>query len=112
MESRHLPAPDNVRTQSRSRTSAQFFRRHSGMAIEMKRRAFLKQSARVAGGLIAASKLKAIAQSQAESAASSGGQVVIDPTPLFDISPHLYMQFMEPLGATDSSVEAAWDYNA
>jgi alpha-N-arabinofuranosidase len=36
--------------------------------------------------------------------------VVIDPTPLFDISPHLYMQFMEPLGSTDGSVEAAWDY--
>lgn len=36
--------------------------------------------------------------------------IVIDPTPLFSISPHLYMQFMEPLGSTDASVEAAWDY--
>lgn len=36
--------------------------------------------------------------------------VVIDPKPLFQISPYLYMQFMEPLGTTDSSVEAAWDY--
>jgi alpha-L-arabinofuranosidase len=35
----------------------------------------------------------------------------IDPEPLFDISPYLYMQFMEPLGTTDSSVEAAWDYD-
>jgi alpha-N-arabinofuranosidase len=77
----------------------------------MKRRDFLKNSARLAGGLIAASNLKAVAQTQAESAAVSGGQVLIDPTPLFDISPHLYMQFMEPLGATDPSVEAAWDYN-
>lgn len=34
----------------------------------------------------------------------------IDPTPLFPISPYLYMQFMEPLGVTDSAVEAAWDY--
>jgi len=34
----------------------------------------------------------------------------VDPKPLFEISPHLYMQFMEPLGVTDSSVEAAWDY--
>lgn len=33
----------------------------------------------------------------------------IDPTPRFPLSPYLYMQFMEPLGATDSSVEAAWD---
>jgi alpha-L-arabinofuranosidase len=38
--------------------------------------------------------------------------VVIDPKPLFEISPYLYMQFMEPLGTTDGSVEAAWDYEA
>ena len=37
--------------------------------------------------------------------------LVVDPAPLFDISPWLYMQFMEPLGATDSTVEAAWDYD-
>ncbi len=36
----------------------------------------------------------------------------IDPTPRHDLSPHLYMQFMEPLGATDSSVEAGWDHGA
>jgi alpha-L-arabinofuranosidase len=42
--------------------------------------------------------------------AGTSGTVVIDPTPLFPISPYLYMQFMEPLGTTDSSVEAAWDY--
>ena len=34
----------------------------------------------------------------------------INPTPQFALSPHLYMQFMEPLGTTDSSVEAAWDH--
>jgi len=34
----------------------------------------------------------------------------VDPRPLFDLSPHLYMQFMEPLGVTDSSVDAAWDF--
>jgi alpha-N-arabinofuranosidase len=34
----------------------------------------------------------------------------IDPTPRFDLSPNLYMQFMEPLGVTDGSVEAAWDH--
>lgn len=37
--------------------------------------------------------------------------IVVDPKPLFEISPLLYMQFMEPLGTTDSSVEASWDYN-
>jgi len=36
--------------------------------------------------------------------------LVVDPEPVFDLSPHLYMQFMEPLGATDGSVEASWDY--
>jgi alpha-L-arabinofuranosidase len=28
----------------------------------------------------------------------------------FDLSPNLYMQFMEPLGTTDGSVEASWDH--
>ncbi|MHC4396948.1 MAG: alpha-L-arabinofuranosidase [Planctomycetota bacterium] len=34
----------------------------------------------------------------------------IDPRPRFDLSPYLYMQFMEPLGTTDGSVSAAWDF--
>lgn len=36
--------------------------------------------------------------------------IVIDPKPTFSLSPNLYMQFMEPLGTTDGSVEAAWDH--
>src|SRR5437867_1817031 len=36
--------------------------------------------------------------------------IEIDATPLFELNKHLYMQFMEPLGTTDSSVEAAWDH--
>lgn len=28
----------------------------------------------------------------------------------FELSPYLYMQFVEPLGTTDSSVDAAWDF--
>ena len=39
-----------------------------------------------------------------------GANLIIDPAPRFDLSPYLYMQFMEPLGATDSSVEAGWDF--
>src|SRR5437899_1732501 len=42
--------------------------------------------------------------------AQEANAIVIDPKPLFEISPLLYMQFMEPLGSTDSSVEASWDY--
>ena len=36
--------------------------------------------------------------------------LVLDVTPRFSVSPDFYMQFMEPLGTTDSSVEAAWDF--
>src|SRR5215471_14516999 len=39
-----------------------------------------------------------------------GQAIAIDPTPRFELSPYLYMQFMEPLGATDGSIEAAWDH--
>jgi alpha-N-arabinofuranosidase len=38
--------------------------------------------------------------------------IVVNPKPLFEISPWLYMQFMEPLGVTDGSVEACWDNDA
>src|SRR5262245_21298808 len=51
--------------------------------------------------------------SAASAAAAQGNEanaIVVDPKPLFGISPLLYMQFMEPLGTTDSSVEASWDY--
>ena len=44
--------------------------------------------------------------------AQESNAIVVDPQPLFDISPLLYMQFMEPLGSTDSAIEASWDYNA
>jgi alpha-L-arabinofuranosidase len=73
----------------------------------MKRRRFLST---VASAAAAAASVRALSQAQAADAASSGGAVVIDPKPLFEISPHLYMQFMEPLGVTDSSAEAGWDY--
>ena len=36
--------------------------------------------------------------------------LVVNPEPRFDLSPYLYMQFMEPLGTTDGSVAAAWDF--
>ncbi|HEY2013070.1 MAG TPA: alpha-L-arabinofuranosidase [Bryobacteraceae bacterium] len=64
----------------------------------MDRRRFLQGSA-------------AAAMAQAALAADDHA-IVIDPQPLFDISPLLYMQFMEPLGTTDGSVEVAWDYEA
>jgi alpha-L-arabinofuranosidase len=75
----------------------------------MKRRTFLRGSTLMAAGMVSG-KLAAVA-AQVEAAKQSGGALVVDPKPLFEISPHLYMQFMEPLGVTDSSVEAAWDWN-
>lgn len=62
------------------------------------RREFLKQA-----GMVAAA--------QTALRAADANTIVVDPKPIFDISPWLYMQFMEPLGATDSTVEAAWDYD-
>jgi alpha-L-arabinofuranosidase len=42
--------------------------------------------------------------------AGSQPSIVVDPAPLYPLSSYLYMQFMEPLGATDGSVEAAWNH--
>ena len=64
----------------------------------MPRRDFLKQA-----GVAAAA--------QTALRAAPANAIVVDPHPLFDISPWLYMQFMEPLGVTDASVEASWDYD-
>lgn len=36
--------------------------------------------------------------------------IKIDPEPRHKLSPLLYMQFMEPLGTTDASVDAGWDF--
>ena len=72
--------------------------------MKQNRRRFLRVASLVALG----SRVR-VREASAQDPASA---VVIDPKPLFDISPHLYMQFMEPLGTTDGSVEASWDYEA
>src|SRR4051812_17006187 len=54
----------------------------------------------------------AAAAAQSRLQAQQPDAITVDPRPLFDISPRLYMQFMEPLGTTDSSVEACWSYDA
>jgi len=57
----------------------------------------------VSAGLLAANP---VARAQ-----EAGAQLIaLDPAPRFKLSPYLYMQFMEPLGTTDGSVEAAWDH--
>lgn len=44
------------------------------------------------------------------SIANEPASLVIDPQPTFRLSPYRFMQFMEPLGTTDASVEAGWDF--
>jgi hypothetical protein len=74
----------------------------------MNRRTFLKES--TAAGLAAAGAFRGAAWASLEAQPPDGRAIVLDPAPLYELSPYLYMQFMEPLGATDGSVEAAWDH--
>lgn len=74
----------------------------------MKRRTFLERSTAAAAGLALTGPLGVSAAPQTD--VESVTPMRIDPTPLFELSPYLYMQFMEPLGVTDGSVEAAWDH--
>ncbi|MFH1071192.1 MAG: alpha-L-arabinofuranosidase C-terminal domain-containing protein [Candidatus Glassbacteria bacterium] len=70
----------------------------------LKRRDFLQ----VLGAAAVALPAGALGQGRA---ADKGAQPVrIGIEPKFELSPYLYMQFMEPLGVTDGSVSAAWDY--
>src|SRR5262245_17966104 len=73
----------------------------------MNRRAFLKESA--AAGIAAAGAFAA-GGAALDAQRPDGTVIAVDPAPLFELSPYLFMQFMEPLGATDGSVEAAWDH--
>lgn len=75
----------------------------------MRRRRFLKETSRAAAALAIAGPL-GVARTSARSTEEVDAPLDVDPTPTFELSPYLYMQFMEPLGATDGSVEAAWDH--
>ena len=76
----------------------------------MRRRSFLKDASMAAAGIAAGGRFELAAQVPAQS--GSPAPLIVEPAPLFELSPYLYMQFMEPLGATDGSVEAAWDHLA
>jgi alpha-N-arabinofuranosidase len=71
----------------------------------VRRRSFLKACSTIAAG----AGLPA-ARTQSARPATAGNPLTVHPAPRFELSPYLYMQFMEPLGATDGSVEAAWDH--
>jgi hypothetical protein len=70
------------------------------------RREFLRTFGWAAGGTVVSSNPFPMAGG----GPSEGNLLAVDPKPAFDLSPYLYMQFMEPLGVTDASVDAAWDF--
>ncbi len=67
------------------------------------RREMIRTSGAATLGMLAAGN-------QLDAAEGSPSVIQMDPTPLFELSPRLYMQFMEPLGTTDGSVEASWNH--
>ncbi len=69
------------------------------------RRSFLKTV-----GMGSAAAAVAGQQLLGRDASQDGELLSVDPSPSFELSPYLYMQFMEPLGVTDTSVDAAWDF--
>jgi len=73
----------------------------------MKRRSFLKDTSIAVASLAVG---RAFVLTPQAPASAQHPTLLVDPAPLFKLSPYLYMQFMEPLGATDGSVEAAWDH--
>ena len=70
----------------------------------MKRREFMKITGLGSASLIIGSGAGISCSGDSLSA------VRVNTEPLFELSPWLYMQFMEPLGATECAVDAAWNY--
>jgi alpha-N-arabinofuranosidase len=68
---------------------------------------------RVMGAGVAAASVP-VASSRVAKAVDRRGDtkalLSVDPQPRYELSPYLYQQFMEPLGTTDGSVAAAWDF--
>ncbi len=74
--------------------------------LDVSRREFL-QCAGLGSAALALGGRQTLGQ---EAGIKSSNLLSVNPQPTFDLSPYLYMQFMEPLGTTDSSVDAAWDF--
>jgi alpha-L-arabinofuranosidase len=75
----------------------------------MNRRTFLTSSIAATAGIAGVQSFAAVA-GPIDTQFSVESAIDVDPAPLYELSPYLFMQFMEPLGATDGSVEAAWDH--
>jgi alpha-L-arabinofuranosidase len=73
------------------------------------RRHFLRDSTCLtAASLLAGGSFSSC--SRAEQPRTASNKITVDPSPLFQIDPGFYMQFMEPLGVTEPTIEASWDY--
>ena len=81
------------------------------MAKKLTRRKFLKDCSALTAGSLAAGSTSFVSCTKSPVKVKEGGVISIEPTPRFEISSYFYLQFMEPLGITDGSVEAGWDYN-
>jgi alpha-L-arabinofuranosidase len=83
------------------------------MMPKVSRREFLKDCSFAAAGSLMAGAAAAHPDdfSGRERIRLPNEAIIVDPRPQFPLSPYFYMQFMEPLGNTDGSVEASWDYD-
>lgn len=81
------------------------------MSKKITRRGFLKNCSGLTAGTLLASQPSLISFPNPKNNQPGDRLLEIDPAPQFKLSPYLYMQFMEPLGTTDGSVDAAWDFN-
>lgn len=70
----------------------------------MKRRDFVRMTSEGGAALVVASRFNLSLMQE------TSPVLTVTPKPLFTLSPYLYMQFMEPLGVTDGSIEASWDH--
>jgi alpha-L-arabinofuranosidase len=80
------------------------------MKKTISRRKFLGGCTTLAAGALAAGGSGLASCSGPSGRGGAAPTITVDPSPRFALSPYLYMQFMEPLGTTDSSVDAAWDF--
>src|SRR5262245_45564724 len=73
-----------------------------------RRKAIQAMVAAGSAGIVSAGRIAVASRRDDES--TSALKIRVDATPRFELSRYLFMQFMEPLGVTDGSVEAAWDH--
>jgi len=79
------------------------------MKTKINRRRFISDTAAISAASVLAGP-SFVSSIGSPSRAIIPGEIFIDPRPVFEVSPLMYMQFMEPLGATEPSVEGSWDY--